>query len=153
MKRQYVRDGQPVKKTLVAEFPGEDYNEERVDDMLHIHWQSPDVDGAIRLVTSFDGTSYIAEKEGDTLCVYIMTTEPLTTSTVGDSRGGVVLGRPGPKVAAAMRSGKTMSAERLQALNEAARRGEKPTTIKDRTPNPRAVAMQRAGEKLRGEWK
>jgi len=142
-----------VRRKLIASFPGADLQAQREEDTLHIYHQSPnDKEGAIYLIASFEGSGFVAENEDDGVVVYLISAESISTTTVGDHHG-VVLGRPGPKVAAAMRSGKTMSAERLQALNEAARRGEKPTTIKDRTPNPRAVDMQRANEKLRGEWK
>ena len=65
----------------------------------------------------------------------------------------VIVGGPGPRTSAAMRAGKLMTAERSQAANEAARRGERPSAIPDRTANPIAVRIQRQNEKLRGEVK
>jgi len=155
IKRISTHDGQPVRRQLVATFAGPGYRADREDTTLHISWSPPDDDiGEIRLIASFEGFSYVAEnEEGGELAVYLLTSEPVNTSTLGDTAPhGVVLGLPrGPKTTAAMRKGRPMTGERLQAINEAARRGERPPAVRDRTPNPVAVEMQRRNETTRDQ--
>jgi hypothetical protein len=45
-------------------------------------------DGAQRTrIGTFHGTSFVAEREGEDLCIYMLSDEPLPTNTLGDAKG------------------------------------------------------------------
>lgn len=150
----YFRDGQPVKRKLVASFPGVEYTAQRDGDDLNVFWASDErADGEIRLISTFSGKAYIAETEDDGLSIYHISTENVMTETVGDADIHHVIGHTVmAKTGAAMRHGQAMTGDQMQALSEAARRGERPAQPVDR--NAKAGAIQRAGEDLRakGAW-
>jgi hypothetical protein len=153
MQKRYTRDGAPVRRTLVAEFTGPGYGAEREEDALNIYWEPEQgLDGEIRLVATFTGRAYVAEPEADGLKVFLLTSEPVSAATVGDGKCQVI-GRPGWRTSAAMSRGTRMTGSKLQALNEAVRRGDPLPRVKDRRPNAQALKMQRANEALRKEWK
>ncbi len=59
-KRQYMRDGTPVRRQLIATFNGE-YQAEMDGSTLHIYTDNP-TDVGIYLLASFEGKGYIGEQ-------------------------------------------------------------------------------------------
>jgi len=120
-----------------------DYEALRMDGDLHIIYNRPE-DGAVILVATVpDANNYVADALPDgTLAVYKV------EAPVRDA-DHVVIGRTvGPLTAKAMSGkGDGITPSKLQAANEAFRRGEKPAQPVDR--NAKAGAIQRAGEALR----